>query len=129
MFVSPWTMEVCYASAACHLGFNRNLAMIKLFFWWIKMDICTQWWRRGCLKCQTRKNFRNTVRWPIHFVPLPHSPGVEASVGYFRPLPMTAHGNAHILLFTNHSSGRADIIAVIAIEFTAAIFVNRYTRR
>ena len=94
------------------------------------MEACTKWWVRRCLKCQARKTSRQTVRWPILPIPLPNSPGVAVSVGYFGPLPITARGNSYILLFTDRFSRRADMFAVTTAEFTAEgtanILVNRF---
>ena len=74
------------------------------------MEACTICWVQRCLKCQARKTSRQTVRWPILPVPLPHSAGISVSVDYFGPLPTTARGNSYIL----------------TAEGTANILVNRY---
>ena len=63
-------------------------------------------------------------------MPLPEGPGVDVSVDYFGPLPVTLRGNTYILLFTDRFSRRADIFPVTAAEFTAEgtanILVNQY---
>ena len=83
------------------------------------MEVCTKWWVRRCLKCQARKTFCQTIRWPTLSIPLPNGPGISVSVDYLGPLPITARGNSYILLFTDRFSRRADMFAVTAAEFTA----------
>ena len=65
------------------------------------------------------KTSRQTTRWSTLSIPLPNSPGISVSVGYFGPLPTTARGNSYILLFTDRFSRRTDMFAVTAAEFTA----------
>ena len=130
LLARPWIMHACHADASCHLGITRTLKMLERFYWWVGMEACTKWWVRRCLKCQARKTSRQTVRWPILSIPLPNSPGVAVSVDYFGPLPITARGNAYILLFTDRFSRRADMFAVTTAKFTAEgtanILVNRF---
>ena len=45
-----------------HLGVTRTLKILKRFYWWISMEVCTKWWVRRCLKCQARKTSRQTIR-------------------------------------------------------------------
>ena len=59
------------------------------------------------------------VRWPVISIPLPEGPGIAVSVNYFDPLPVAPRGNTYILLFTDRVSGRSDMYAVTAAEFTA----------
>ena len=63
-------------------------------------------------------------------MPLPEGPGVDISVGYFGPLPVTPRGNTYIFLITHRFSRRADTFPVTAAEFTAVgtanILVNKY---
>ena len=103
--------------------------MLERFYWWIGMNICTQWWLRHCLKYQARKTSRLTVRWYVISMPLPEGPGIAVSVDYFGPLPVTPRGNTYTLLFTDRFSRRADMYAVtaaeIAAEGTADILINR----
>ena len=83
------------------------------------MEVCTKRWVRRCLKCQARKTSRQTVSWPVLPIPLPNSPVILVSVDYFGPLPTTAGGNSYILLFMDHFSRWADMLAVTTVEFTA----------
>ena len=75
----PWIMHACHTNASCHLGVARTLSMLERFYWWIGMDICTQWWLRRCPQCQARTSSRKTVRWPILSLPLPSSPSVAVT--------------------------------------------------
>ena len=93
LLARPWIMHACHADASCHLGVTRTLKMLERFYWWVGMEACTKWWVCRCLKCQARETSRQTVRWPVHPIPLPNSPGVAVSVDYFGPLPITARGN------------------------------------
>ena len=130
MLMRPWVLHTCHSTTSCHLGVARTLAMLRRFYWWIGMDICTRWWLRRCLKCQARKTSRHTIRWPTLSLPLPNGPGILVSVDYFGPLPITPRGNTYILLFTDRFSRRADKYATTAAEFTASgtadILVDRY---
>ena len=129
LLARPWIMHACHADAPCHLGVMRTLKMLERFYWWVRMQACTKWWVRRCLKCQARKTSHQTVRWPVLPIPLPNSPGVAVSVDYFGPLPTTTRGNSYILLFTDCFSRRADMFAVTTAELTAEgtenILVNR----
>ena len=111
LLARPRIMHTCHADASCHLGVTRTFKMLERFYWWVGMEACTKWWVRRCLKCQARKTSRQTVRWPIFPTPLPNSPGVAVSVDYFEPLPITARGNSHIILFADRFSRRADVFA------------------
>ena len=102
----PWVMQAWFSTASCHLGTTRTLRMLKRFYWWIGMSICTRWWLRHCLKCQARKTSRLTVRWPVISMPLPEGPGIA----------VTPRGNTYILLFTDRFSRRAGMYAVTAAE-------------
>ena len=123
-------MHACHAETSCHLGVTRTLKVLEGFYWCVGVEVCTKWWVKCCLKCQAQKPSRQTIRWPTLSVPLPNSPGISVSVDFFRPLPTTARGNSHILLFTDRFSRRADMFAVTAAEVTAEgtanIFVNRF---
>ena len=87
------------------------------------MNICTRWWLRNCLKCQTRKTSRLTVRWPIISMFLPEGPGIAVSVDSVGP-PVTLRGNYSLIV-----SRRADMFGVTAAEVTAEgtanILINR----
>ena len=126
----PWIMPACHADASCRLGLTRTLKMLERFYWWISMEVCAKWGVRRCLKCQARKTYRQTIRWPTLSIPLPKGPGVSVSVDYFGLLPITAQGNSYILLFTDRFSRRADMFAVTAADFTTEgstnILVNRF---
>ena len=130
LLARPWIMHACHADASYHLGVTRTPKMLERFLWWVGMEACTKWWVRRCLKYQARKTSRQTVRWPVLFIPLPDSPGVSVSVDYFGPLSTTALGNSYILLFTDRFSRRADMFAVTTAEVTAEgaanILVNRF---
>ena len=126
----PWIMHACHADDSCHLGVTRTLIMLERFHWWVGMEACTKWWVRRCLKCQTRKPSRQTIRWPTLSILLPNSPAISVSVDYFGPLPITARGNSYILLLSDRFSRRANMFTVTAAEFTAEgtanILVNRF---
>lgn len=130
MLLRPWVMQACHANALCHLGTARTLSLLERFYWWIETSISTRWWIRRCLKCQTRKTARQTIRWPILTIPLLSAPGVAISVDYFGPLPTTPRGFSYILLFTDRFSRRANMYAVTDAEFTAEgtadVLVNKY---
>ena len=57
-------------------------------------------------------------------MPLPEGPGIVISVNYLGPLPVTPRGNTYILFITDRFSGRADVFAVTAAEFTAGGTAN-----
>ena len=126
----PWIMQACHSTASCHLGTTLTLCMLKRFYWWIGMDVCTRWWLRHCFKCQARKTPQQTVRSPIISMPLPEGPGVAVYFDYFGPLPVTPRGNTYIMLFTDRFRRRADMVPATAAEFatevTANILVNQY---
>ena len=84
LLMHPWVMQACHSTASCHLGTTRTLRRLERFYWWIGMTICTRWWLRHCLKCQSRKTSRLTVRWPIISMPLPEGPGIATSVDHSR---------------------------------------------
>ena len=65
LLMRPWIMQACHSTASCHLGTTRTLRILERFYRWIGMNVCTRWWLRHCLKCQSRKTLRLTVRWPI----------------------------------------------------------------
>ena len=100
------------------------------FYWWIGMNVCTQWRRRHCLKCQARNTPWLTVRWPTSSMPLPEAPAVAISVNCVGPLLVTPRGNIYILLITDRFIRRADMFPVTAAEFntegTANVLVNTY---
>ena len=104
--------------------------MLRRFYRWIGTDFSSRWWLRHCLKRQTRKTSRHTIRWPTFSLPLPNGPGVLVSVGYFGPLPLAPRGNAYILLFTVRFSRRVNMYATTEAYFTASsmddILVDRY---
>ena len=56
-----------------------------------------------CLKCQARKTPRLTVRWPIISMPLPEGSGIDISVDYFGPLPVTPRGNTWLWIRADSS--------------------------
>ena len=130
IMMRPWVLQKCHADASCHLGVARTLRMIERFFWWIGLEPCVRWWIRRCMTCQARKTSRHTVRWPVIKMPLPNGPGEVVSVDFFGPLPITAQGNQHILLFTDRFSRRAVMHPTTAAEFTAAgvahVLVDKY---
>ena len=129
LLLRPWIMQACHAHASCHLGVACTHSMLKRSFLWISTNISTRWWLRHCLQCQARKS-RQTSRWAILSLPLPPGPGIAISVDCFGPLPASPKGNSYILLFTDHFTGRADMHAVSAAEFTAEgtqdILINKY---
>ena len=92
--------------------------MLERFYWWIGMKVLSRWYLRHCLKCQTWKIPRLTVRWPIISMPLTEGPAIAISVDYFGSLPVTPRGNTYILLITDRFNRRADMFAVTAAEFT-----------
>ena len=93
----PWVMQAWFSTASCHLGSTRTLRMLKRFYWWIGMSICTRWWLRHYLKRQARKTSWLTVRWPVISMPLRAGPGIAVSVDYSGPLPIPPRCNAYIL--------------------------------
>ena len=107
LLARSWIMHACHADASCHSGVTRTLKMLELFYWWLGMEICPKRWVRRCVKCQTRKTSRQTIRWPTLFIPFPEIPGISVSVDYVGTLPTTARGNSYILLFTDRFSRRA----------------------
>ena len=130
LIMRPWIMQACHSMTSCHPGTTRTLRMLERFYWWIGTNVYTRWRLRHCLKCQTRKTPRLTVRWPVISMPLPEGPGITISVDYFDPLPVTPRGSTYILFITGHFSRWADMFAVTAAEFTtegtANILVNKY---
>ena len=94
--------------------------MLTWFYWWIGKDVSASWWIRHCLHCQTRKTNRHAIRWPTLSFPIPNGPGINVSIDYFGPLPLTPRGNVHIVLLTDRFSRLADMFAVSAENFTAA---------
>ena len=80
----PWIMKVYHTKASRYLGVARTPSMLKRFYWWINMNICTQWWLRRCLQ-YLRKSFRQTIYLHSLSFFLPFSPGVAVSADYFGP--------------------------------------------
>ena len=62
------------------------------------MRICNLWWLRRCLRCQARKTYRLTVRWPVISIPLPPASSTAVSMDFFGTLSDTLRGNTYILL-------------------------------
>ena len=88
LIMRPWIMQACHSMTSCHPGTTRTLRMLERFYWWIGTNVYTRWRLRHCLKCQTRKTPRLTVRWPVISMPLPEGPGIAISVDYVGPLPV-----------------------------------------
>ena len=42
LLMRPWIMQACRANASCDLGVARALSILKRFYWWIGMSICTR---------------------------------------------------------------------------------------
>ena len=42
LLMRPWIMQACHANASCHLGVARALSILKRFYWWTGMSICTR---------------------------------------------------------------------------------------
>ena len=123
-------MHACDANVSYHLGVARALSMLKRFYSWIDIDICTRWWLRRCLQCQARASSTKTVRWFIVSLPLPFGPGIAMGVDSFGPLPVITRENSCVLIFTDRFSHSADVYAVSVADFTAKTtadtLVNKY---
>ena len=112
------------------LPWHRTLRMLERFYCWTGMNLSPGGGFRHCLKCQSRKTPRLTVRWSIISMLLLQGPGIAISFDYYGLLPITPGGNTYILLITDRFSRRADLFAVTAAEFTTKgtgnIPVNKY---
>ena len=111
-----WMMHPCYSAAYRHLGITRTRKTLEHFFWWVTMEVSTEWWVRRCL------NFRNFSHQTFHWLPLcillPKIPRISVRVDYIGSLPVTAQRNHYILLFTDPSSRRSNMFHVAAAEYT-----------
>ena len=117
LLVRPWVMEACSSTASCHFRATPTLPMLKRFYWWIGMCICTRWWLYHGLNCPARKTSRLTVRWPIISVPRPNGPYVPSASIRLAPSrthldlhpalhrsfqPPSRHVHGHFFLFLSH---------------------------
>ena len=62
LLMRPRIMQACHLTTSRHLGTTRTLRMLERLYWWVDMNVCTQWCLRHCLKYQARKPPRLTVR-------------------------------------------------------------------
>ena len=133
-----WMMHPCYSAAYRHLGITRTRKTLEHFFWWVTMEVSTEWWVRRCLNFRNfshqtfhwlplcillpKINFRNFSHQTFHWLPLcillPKIPRISVRVDYIGSLPVTAQRNHYILLFTDRSSRRSNMFHVAAAEYT-----------
>ena len=123
-------MHACHADASCHLGVARTLKNAGTLLLVGRYGSLHQMIGTTLLQVSGTKDLSPNYSLAYTLHPLPNSPEISVSVDYFGFLPITAHGNSYILLFTDRFSRRADMFAVTAAEFTAEgtanILVNRF---
>ena len=97
------------------------------------MASSVKWWIRRCYACQAWKKTRDTVRWPLVYLPLPSGSGQKVASDLLGPLPRTNPGNEHVLLVVDLFSRHAEVYALSADEKTtqgcAAELVHDYIPR
>ena len=86
------------------------------------MEPCTIWWVQRCLKCQARKNSRQTIRWPLFTIPLPNSPGVSSVLNTLGPC--RSQLEEIVTSSSSRTASAAGRFAVTAAKFTAERITN-----
>lgn len=75
---------------------DTNPKHARTFFWWIWIDICTQWWLRHCFKC--RAHTLATSPWPVIPLSLSNGPGQTARFDYIEQLSVTQRENLRFVV-------------------------------
>lgn len=96
---------------AGHLGFSKTLARLRLRFFWPKIEADVKRYVMSCSVCQLTKP---SQRRPAGLmVPIsPQKPWQYTGLDFVGPLPRTASGNSHLLVFVDYFSKWIEVCAV-----------------
>ena len=90
-------LAVDYAHQGGHPGSARLKSLIRMYYWFPRLDTCVEEWVRSC-ECQLYTKDR--LLSPITSAPTPSQPWEKVSVDMFGPMP----GDQHVLMIRDNLS-------------------------
>ena len=99
---------------AGHQGKHKTMERLRQHCWWPSWASDTQFWVEHCWPCQARKGSGRLAHWPMVWRHRPPFPFHTVGVDLFGPLPTSAAGDQHILVFVDLYSGWVELYALTA---------------
>ena len=99
---------------AGHQGKHKTMERLRQHCWWPSWASDTQFWVEHCWPCQARKGTGRLAHWPMVWRHRPPFPFHTVGVDLFGPLPASAAGDRHILVFVDLYSGWVELYPLTA---------------
>ena len=113
---------------AGHVGMNRSLALISIYFYWPDLQTDINNYVRGCVVCQRNKPSVGQPAGKLQPLPVPSGVCEDISMDFIGHLPKTTMGNFFILVVVDRLSKMAHFLPCkksIDGPGVAALFVDR----
>ena len=109
------------------------MAAVKRHAWWPTWEADVAYWVSHCWPCQALKQYGKLSHWPNVVRELPTCAFDEVAVDIFGPLPTSAQGHTHIVVFQDVYSRWVELFPLRPAQMTAAgiaeVLVDQYCTR
>ena len=101
-FAKKIWVEVHESLFGGHFGPEKTLSRIQGKYFWPNINNDVKNWTHQCVPCELKKRPHETVRVPLHPIPVQSKPWQLVSLDIVGPLPVTKRGNRYILVITEY---------------------------
>lgn len=114
-----------------HFGVRKTRRRLERYYFWFRMGQDIRAYCARCSSCLERKSPKHRKRAPLQQFPEVTRPFERTAMDIMGPLPTTTQGNKYVLVFTDHLTKYAEVVALPdqTAETVARAFVDKIVLR